>query len=234
MNSLKAYLILLVMGLMSGTLWAQDISLPDPKPPFLRELPATCSWRIAFLYDGKEAIDPTGEKAGNDSGLRRVREIQGSKQGGNRREISIWSNGMLSETWLYKGYILSSSVGSSDVSVREANVDYVTPGAYTSGFGQTDFPELGWLSLKTYKGLANLEGRPCYVFERASENGADSVKAFIDGKSLRPLMVQLGKVQRRYTYDESPVSALTPPPNFIKEMERYQRAMAVTDRHRMP
>lgn len=232
MSKLVACTALAILGVLQA--YGQEGVLPPPKAPFLKNLPAACTWKIAFQKDGKPLTADSAPAASNMISLRQMVEIQGTKRPEGCREILLWSNGATSETWSHENFILSTSPGSEDVTVSEIGINYAGMQPFTPGFGQKDFPDLQWISPDSYQGTEEFQGRPCYVYKQPVSGNSTPIIAYIDGQSLWPVALRQGPILRVYSINTTPPAPFTLPVSLVKELERYKRSLAVTTRHTMP
>ena len=72
------------------------------------------------------------------------------------------------------------------------------------------FPDMDWISLSTFSGLQNLEGRPCLLFTQ------NDVQVWIDSETRYPVQWQKGGEKRVYHLLPQPTQALDVPPSVAR------------------
>jgi hypothetical protein len=221
--------------------WAEIESLPiPPRTPLLGLLPDSAAWTVRFKGadgrsdDAAKPGDPLSPKA------RALRAIEIKKSGNLRVEESIWSDGTSTEKWYSGNFMLITMPGQSDVYIfrKDTNGDAALKGQFPN-FAQTDFPEVGWVSLETFRRVAVFQGRPCYLFDREIElwdgptKQSKKQQVWIDGESQLPLAFDNGGVLQTYLFDKAASTALSLPPKFQEELARYREKLAGTNKHKL-
>ena len=106
-------------------------------------------------------------------------------------------------------------------------------------FSKTDFPGCEWISAGNYKGIQNVDGRDCIVFEdkltvtRNEESPATdtpevsqiNVSAHIDLETRLPVSLSMGSETMTFQYGEAPQSNLTLPENVQAAIDARDTAM---------
>lgn len=152
-----------------------------------------------------------------------------------------WGNGSLYTEWFMKGvYVAPRSTGG---------------GYYIVGPGRAPglrFPELSWINMNNYKGVAKFDGRPVFVFRDRNEEAAaepaedqaadpsidqgaagtgDTAKkirvvrmmvAYLDGLSQVPILFSDGEVIRLYRIKPTPAVPLAVPADLLNMLKTYQ------------
>lgn len=209
---------------------AQELT---PTEPYLNRAPVYSQWTEVF-QPSKSSRAPAGSST---SGPPEMKQMIVSKAETTRHESCQWTDGQISERWLYKGFVLFQQLGSSTVFIlNSSNVDSLS-NKVGYDFSQSDFPKLNWLSKQTYEGVATVNKVQCYHFQKtvpapvvpppAGQKQAAkpapplTMDAWIDVNTKLPVASDDGRWFTTYTFKEMPEKPLELPPVFAKALENY-------------
>jgi|GEM_PF-2899838 len=207
MNKLIPVLFLSLLATLSG---AEPRAKP-PSPPYVRPVPEGSAW-------GVKIVAPAG-KAGAGKGIpvQMTREVGGD---GRQRGEIINADGEKILFFLVDGYILQKYDHSDRVALFPA------PPAAAVGLPDRlrspAFPDLDWVSARTYQGTETLNGEPCHRYATGKSGERGDREVWIRISDRRPARLRSGAT----TFEFSPVRArpgeMMLPPPFQEALKRLQ------------
>jgi len=229
-------------------------AMPLPSGPLVSsEGPKSGRWTAVCTYPGAESeqaleakrqevfkqmslADPEVAKqlASNPAATRpkpRIQKLTVSKSGEIKQEIVEYSSGQKSERWItptatvqwdpFLGRYLFPSIGPAPK--------------------EEDFPEFGWISATSYKGIKRINDRQCIIFESrvdklAVENPREfklvgeqdrmpemiDAMAAIDIETRFPVTLRIGDQLREYSFLPLATPNLAMPPAFALELQKVK------------
>jgi hypothetical protein len=177
---------LLLLLLLSGSLlWAEPPAAPVPKPPYVAQAPANCSWTVRIASKTEpdtgpvraEGVTQTSLMPAGATAVRPVlKEIKINKAGQTRQIIQKWSDGKSKECWWLKNICLAE-MQTEDGHTEVVALNGEMQGAYqvntaalltasVSGadYSKGDFPELSWIQAGMFVGVGSPKENPYFVF----------------------------------------------------------------------
>jgi hypothetical protein len=222
MNNLRHLLFMILVGLSAAFLAQAQDRKDLPTRPFVENAPAYESWTISYAPD-KSLMTGTSSEP-----MRILKEIIVLKFDHDWQEVSTWSNGDVIERWEYQGAFIFEQAGS--------------PAPYVIGQGQltpqlaqayavhltSDFPELYWLSDRSYAGVKNYRGRDCLWFALPPQNPTSGssapapplMQAWIDLRTRLPIEADDGMKTGVYSFRSIPAQPAILPPRFATAYRR--------------
>lgn len=249
MNNFPALLLaMFFLGIGPTALLSQQSPPTPPSAPFVRNAPATAAWTIEHRKSEELSKDKAADAAPKSSKVV-LRKTEVTKFGPNRREIEEWSDGSKVEKWFYKGYHIFKQRGVEDVYVVDSSRDGFQRLTFPD-YSKDDFPELAWLSAKTYVKNDSFQNQTAFLFEQPADIVAGPVLAqvkaatgedlaqkpkapqkmlrvWIDPASRLPIAIDNGFRTKTYSFRQSSDSAAQPPEAFLKALQDYQKSRAV-------
>jgi hypothetical protein len=249
-----------MLALSGFLLFADEEPLPSPpRAPFLCNAPTSAEWTVAYANKHADTNKPGKAPAASEMPdadmptARVLKEIKVTKMAGTRREIYVWSDGQKTERWIYKGMILSEQPDLPDIYILTPNQLKGLPGSSSSEYDKSDFPELAWVSPKSYVDLARYGTHPCYHYqakqtvdtspfseptlnqagERISEPPPATLQAWIDGSTKLPVAIDDGNSLLILSFKTSEVHDLKLPARFEKALQEYLKLADDPKKHRM-
>lgn len=247
MNKSPAILLAVVfLGIGRTILLAQQA---PPTAPFLRNAPSTASWTIEHRKSDEGAQEKVAADSAPKSTKVVLRKTEVTKFGPNRREIEEWSDGSKVEKWFYQGYHIFEQRGVKDVYVVDSSKDGFQRLTFPD-YAKDDFPDLAWLSAKTYVKNDGFQNRPGLLFEQAADTVAGPViaqvkaatgedlaqkpkapqkmvRVWIDPASRLPIAIDNGFRTKVYTFRTSTDATPQLPEKFLHALQEYQKARAL-------
>lgn len=217
--------LLILLGL--SPVWSEETPLlPPPTEPVLATLPGLAAWNE--IYAPKKTSSPAENSAASpkETSLS-LKKVQAEKGASNLHLTRIWSDDSRTEYWQIKDTSFEERPGSSSVYVT-------TPERRASSYSDLDytkspFPELNWVSLKSYVGVALYAGKPCYIFRETSKSTPPITKiAWIDGATKLPVAYDDGNSVRTFEFVKAPSSEPQPSERFQSEINNYENAIRAT------
>jgi hypothetical protein len=205
------FVFTLSFATISTTAWGQQVpdgglvKVPPPPPPFVKAAPASATWEIK--YD----TAPSGKQ-------KSVVEIDVSKSGDIRQEVSKWSDGSSSNVWYEKGVQLMENRNNPISHYVVAADPYEFFGNPTPA--EIDFPNLMWLNQRNFIGKTQKAGHSCYYYRESTDFGPE--EAWVDLTTGLPTAVNNVNGARTYLFAAGPASALTLPPDFQAAYVRHE------------
>lgn len=232
-------LLFIVAGLLAGNIlaWSADparvTNLPPlPPGPLLKRTEAFSIWQITYTYaadkEAKAHASPSPGEAKSPGAIPQYPESKITQLPAVPRTITITRTKplWLAETIDVKGHKL--------VDCSDGQQEYMKLPAMTSAtlfqtgftgerdlinFGSVDFPDLEWVSAKTFAGIKQLGSASYLIFTQ------DDMTAWIDLESRLPVQWQKGSESRTFLQLPPPSGMLVFPPEILKLM-----ALTKTDR----
>ena len=214
-------------GLLAGLCWAapsacaqQATPVPPPKAPFVTLAPDGSQWSADIRYaSGKKADSAAkGERRDTPSVPVKVERLVGRNK--VQQNTTTYSDGRVEVCYLTGAYAFQKYGNSDKIAILQAD----SGGLDTlDSLRQASYPGTGWLSLKTYMGVATVGKDVCYHYvagpaEKEFYSSDISIEAWIRVQDGYPLRVEFGAT----TYDFSPV---TPFPQDVDLPPAYQDAL---------
>ncbi|MEI9997772.1 MAG: hypothetical protein WDO13_00640 [Verrucomicrobiota bacterium] len=182
---------------------------PPPSPPYLNSAPENSAWTISFeIANGKPAPKD-------------IKEIDVTKSGDARHEISIANDGTTSEAWFFKGVklIFDKNAGYAVASDRYQNA--VKPPSQA----ELDFLDFIDAAASNFAGRTTMAGHICYYYRPRSEYGV--YELWIDMKTGLPVAerndfrgVPLTQV---YKFTSGGEAARTLPPAYLAAYQLHEK-----------
>jgi hypothetical protein len=170
-------------------------------------------WSILYRYSADKKKPPTARRPAPE----RIIKITISKNQTTFHEQIHWQSGQTAEQWIYQGRSLGTTPGSAEISANPLSTE-----ADLIDYRRTDFPELTWLSLTHYRGVADFEGKPAYLFTQDLGNGRQR-HAWLAPDTQYPLFTTDGEIERHYHYHPTPVPPPTPPAHYLKLFTQWEK-----------
>lgn len=204
--------------------FAQTSGPLEPTEPVLHRPPHFASWTIVYKYKGEE------KETANQ--VDRVQSVTITKTNKTYREIAIFSSGKKREKWIFNGTQLMTVPDSGAIVAipAPAGEDFISP--EYSDYSKSDFEGLGWVSLETYKGVRNYEGKPAFLFE-ATKSGS-ILTAILSAETQLPLYFSDGNESRSYVYNSPPSVLLNPPERFSSVLQKHRKGLELLKRNPSP
>ena len=94
---------------------------------------------------------------------------------------------------------------------------------FFQSYAKSPFPEIAWVSPKSYTGIQKFEGRDCMVFEAKSPSESTSSIAFISIETHLPVCLKKASEVRRYQFSPNPTSMQDFPANIKSIYQMYKQ-----------
>jgi hypothetical protein len=231
---------LFVCAILSTSLefgWPQN-AIPEnlPKPPFVGRMADGTEWRAVIR--SKDAPPKLQEPKSSEEERRQARRekyqprLQGSigyKGGETLSIVYHWQGGATSEGYVINGVLYKVRNPNFPDFVSVFDPEGTHEDAGIPDYRSTDFPELSWVSLNTYRGEDSKEGRRCHLYQVISpDDGKSALKsAWIDRESRLPIVIDDGKEIATYTYLPVGPRKIVPSPIFQKWIDEVERGRAL-------
>lgn len=191
--------LLSFLAALLGTLGIAQAGAPaDPPPPpgkpYLAYLPAKA--RFSMTGESKDG-QPSG------GGVPYVKDYQMIKDGLVKHGVVDYSDGKVSDLWIYKDNFVCLTGSSSTLFMEPARNE---GGPDLFPFGADDFSGLGWVNEATYRGISAVDGEKCYVFD---SEAFPSRHVWISITTRWPVMLQQDNAVYRFHYMD-PISLALP------------------------
>lgn len=215
-------LILFLFLTYSATALAQNSSL-TPQRPILPRAPALASWTIAYKYKSESSKSPTPPALPGN--LIRTRTVTKSNKIYFEQIVLVF--GEKYEKWVVDDAQLKTMPNSPSIilvpppTVDPSEKDY-------SDYQHSDFPDLSWVSLKNYTGVATYSGKPQFHFEAEGKVG------FLSVDTQLPVYSGDDKVECTYVFNPPPAAPLAVPTRFLEVLKTHKRAMEALKYHPIP
>jgi|GEM_PF-4615020 len=191
-----------------------------PSGPLLKNTAEFASWTVTTTSGSQDKKDEAQKPGGKPVVNTDNKKVTVVKTGKIRYELSVDAAGNRLQKWYLNGYL----------AIIAPNSDPVVSSA--SPF-KIDFPELGWVSAKTFQSVSLVNGRKCLIFankealQNQSSAGSpsptpkpeiggeanDALVAYIDEASRLPVTLYVNDVVSTYQFGQTPSALLTPPDN---------------------
>jgi hypothetical protein len=187
--------------------------IPPPTPPFLNPAPETSAWIIT--------VTPPASSSGFGAkpSPKQLKQIQVTKAGDTRREVSVLNDGTATEDWFYKGVHL----------VFDKNADYaVAIDPYASAksappAAEIDFYDFSWINASDFIGKTSRSGQVCYYFIHQFPTRRE--EAWINAQTKLPVAIRSELRQWEYQFTASSESSLTIPPVFQAAYDLHKKQL---------
>jgi len=152
-------------------------------------------------------------------------------------QVSTNGDGQTWDQWYENGTMLTHTPNSSAlVSMSGGGNSF-----YSQNYANADFSGFDWFSKKNFRGETQYQGRECYYWSNlfrptrtggmdlldpnaippaSSSGGVFFARAYLDAKTLLPVMLQKGPEIRTYQFGPPPTVPQELPPNFAKQLEQ--------------
>jgi hypothetical protein len=176
--SLREILLLFIafMAWMGGG-WAQNAKPNDlPSPPFVGRLTAGTEWRA--LVKPKTAAPEISKPLSPEEERKKARkekyqpQLEGSI--GNKGEtilriVFLWQGGAKTEGYVVNGVFYKMHNPNFPNFVTVIDPHGTSEADDVIDYRKTDFPELDWVDLTSFRGTESMDGRPCYLYLRVGK-----------------------------------------------------------------
>jgi len=228
------------LPLMAQTPGSQPVPQPLLSGPLLNRAPESALWTVIISRTSSRKPEARREKGAPAE----LQQLTVAKSKTTYREERLLSDGTKSEVWRVGAMQISALPGSGELTIFEpspSSIALLDPEAYTD-YSKTDFPGFEWISKKNYRGVQELAGRPCLVFEEAASDpsgeapeGAPqilrtSMAAWIDLETRLPVILQKGAKTNAYRFGTPPQGMLTLPPRIQSLLDRRAKALEMATR----
>jgi len=226
-----AFIPLYVMPLLLALIGTINVSAePEspPSPPLVGKAPPVCRWIV--IVKQKLPLPPISKDpiqkeyqalvaVANPRMLQRTIE----KSGDNFHEETDWEDGTKDVSWFYQGFVFTQlRTGSPEQILCVSSTEKDAPIKPTE-----DFPELDWITAKTFAGITNYGGVKCYLYTSGSEPNITS--AWVDFKSRLPVAVDGPATLNTYTFS-SGSSSIAPEGIFAARYQSMMKAKEIIER----
>jgi hypothetical protein len=152
-------------------------------------------------------------------------------------QVSTDRDGQTWDQWYENGTMLTHTPNSSAlISMSGGGNSF-----YSQDYANADFSGFDWLSKKNFRGKTHCQGRDCYYWSNlfrptrtggmdlldanapppaSSSGGVYSARAYLDAKTLLPVMLQKGPEVRIYQFGTPPTVTQELPADFAKQLEQ--------------
>jgi len=226
-----------------------------PKTPLIPRAPSRSEWtiRIATDFDGGwESSEAWEGAAAAQSEQRTVRSIEFSKDAELQtyRLRTRWSDGESEDEWIVMGHHVAERAGGRGLYIVGSEA------TTTQELNQTDFPELTWVDMSSYRGVKAHKGKPVFVFnvpfdkKRLSGDDARMVEMarqsdptatpskvlgakvgevvlFLDAATQLPVLYNDGRSIRTYSFSPPGEARLRPPTTVLNFLRARAEALRV-------
>ena len=250
MKSLLLCFCLAAVFLSSAS--SEDAKLPPPTEPFIKKVPLPGAWTITFTRPAEEETVDMAEirklmitSLGPDSPIVKslenskpfakpmVRTMVVTKTSDFAKEAVKYSDETTQTSYVFNVARITKHIA-FDGLIRSRTAAEI--GSYTPNYTKEDFQGFEWLSLKNYKEIQPVQGRPCYVFESEQESAPNPLfaadkstkdspklyRAYIDVETKLPVALQTGKETRVYAFSPPTAADLTLPPEVLAEIKDWR------------
>lgn len=162
------WILLAILGML-GTSHGQSsgdadpalgADMPVPKEPMVPRLPGRVEFNVYFFHDfGPDWERSTKWRSGARAGAQKVEVVSISMDASTEtsRIATRWSDGKIYTNWVYKG---------TQAAPRSNDKGFYVVGTGAAG-QDAGFSELGWLSLKNFRGVAKFGEAMVFVFRES-------------------------------------------------------------------
>lgn len=226
----------------------------QPQQPLLGKLGERAQWTMRFSYEFGEGWERSNkwEEQGEapEESMLSVVEVAKDAQQQICKMVSRWTGGERVEEWIVAGqHVGERQNGEGYYLVGGENLD-------SKQLAEADFPELGWLEMAHYRGMANYRGRPVFLFsvpfnnrrlsgdqqmllaqarrENPKVTAADlfspkvkEIVVYLDAVTQLPLLYNDGTTIRRYAYKDAPSEPLQAPAAVLAFLTQRDKALRV-------
>ena len=204
--------------------FAEPEKPPAPTSPVVHRVPAFASWTIQFKYQEDEMPAKPLDS--------RVESLTVTKTNKTVWEQRLLKSGQKEDKWIFDGIqLMTADNGKSIVPIAPPTPEEPISPDY-SDYRRSDFEELDWVSLSTYKGLGTYQGKPVYLFEVAKSERKNV--ACLSTETQLPLYASDGKVVRTFIYNPPPSEPLVPPAKFLAVVAAHKRGLESLKFHPSP
>ena len=226
--------ILLILGFLTGGVWASDLA----------PMPQRASWiKEVVSLDAKEETEIKPPKK-NESEIKtdgkeeaRLLLIEVSKDGKNRMERMVWSDGLANQVWYWDGMLLRNNARAP-----KGNLIYIDDAASHYGLaGEApevlpDFPELLWIHNQgTRRTEEKLKGKTYFHYVEVQDYGEGTVlkrELWVDKETRLPFRFHDYQNGYLYKFDFQAATPLLLPAEFSTYLREFQ-SKAERERNRM-
>jgi len=214
---MKSILLILAMALVCMQAVAAPENKPLPRGPLLARMPEFSHWIVTFSY-------PDAAKSGPGAGQRRLQTVDVIKTKGIYYEQRSYEDGSKSENWYVGNLVIYRVNASGRLNICEASArgDFGDSSLYCD-YGKTDFPQLSWISPKSYTGTQTTGTTEYLLFQETVENfatqGSAAVVACVEEQTRVPSWIRSRQVSLSYEYGEPPSTMLALPTDIQRLLE---------------
>lgn len=188
------------------------------RPAFAEEIDHTvlfpkgdAAWTVSYIGNTPQKANGENTPEGN-----RELMVKIVRQGGLRRDITVWSGGAHTEMWWLQNPTVAV------VRNLRGGVNVLSAGeADAVRFDESSF---AWVGPQTYTGKQPFRSKPCQLYRRDIHLSTETVTqyAWIDATSHEPAAFFNGRSLVAITLQpEAKIPTLVLPENLRKEMARY-------------
>lgn len=232
MNRLLFSLIALTSGLpflLQAQTATSSVSrdIPPPQPPLVLTPQPGTQWTISVKYDAEASTTSSSPTPSTVAPTRRpvLLRYQCAKE---TTIVTVqWSDGTKLTGYVKAGQVIfqDAKTGSCYAAATQDTGPYLP--LYSS-----EYPGIGWITLKDYQGTEAIEKEPCYRFYRAEEFSGDvpipARTAWIRVRDKEPVRVKYGEGLYLYSSIGVDASSLAIPQevrSFMDQVKSQQSAL---------
>ena len=241
------FIILLVFVASIPRLSSGQVEKIDPpKEPFLNRVSIPGAWTVTFTRPAEdEVVDMEGVlklmgaaaeplKPGSPKVVvakPMVRTLTVTRTTDFAKEAVKFSDETTQTSYIFNVARVTKHVSYQGLIRSRTDSDVST---YSPNFANADFTGFEWLSAKNFKGVQDLQGRKCYVFEdeqvvptsalmpKKEDDPKVLTRAFIDMDTKLPVALQLGKESRVYAFGSPNPADLVLPAEIAAEIQSWR------------
>jgi hypothetical protein len=216
----KTWLVFWMVSALAGfkAADAQEEQLTLPPDFALGKMPAFSKWQILFSYDddkpaaGAAAPAPKGVKAAP-----RARQVTVTRTDPLWHAIVVNTDGTTQECWGEANflYFRPASGGQPFEFHSDSRVNFGGSSNFITNYAQGDFPDLAWISPKTYIGGQ----KGIFVFQESEDKrnkGDKGAMAWVAADTRYPISWKKGNETRVFHILTPPTDQITFPPDIAK------------------
>jgi hypothetical protein len=209
---------------------------PLPPGPWITQMPSFSMWRIVFSSTGDKpagkpdaAEKPEASDKVSDATMLLPRSVLVTRTLPSYHVTMPDTAGRSSEVWCDGKSSYLQTPGHATPYVPGSNPDGSAAIPSYLDYGKIDFPDVEWVSAKTYLGSIKGESTSYLVF-RNDEKGPT---VYVDAAKHRPVRWQSASELRKFEYLEAPTEPLALPSAVTQVFRLFRRTDEMTS-HRPP
>ncbi len=199
---------------------------PEPTPPYVAPIPQNAQWTVTLQYGtAADKGDRSSPTKADGKAVHQLQQIQCTKTGAIKHDKSIYSDGIVEESWYSDSVLLAPFPNSKQIMVITnlqdlGRINFGEKGNPTQSFG---FTGVDWVKKSYFEKMTSFQKKNCYHYILPGNEQTSGAEAWIDVKTALPVAYKVDGVIYTYQFDSPPSSSLSVPPPFSDELQAYNK-----------